>query len=81
MIDFDTLFKKPNIDIRLVIVVFVAIILSFYLVNLMFGQRSFSRMLDLNNNLEVLNKKVKDLKYENQHLQKEYFELKELEGN
>ena len=38
-------------------------------------------MVDLDNSLKKLNKKVKDLKKENAILQKEYFELKELEGN
>ncbi len=80
MIDYDSLFTK-KFDLKIVLVVIVAVILSAYLIDLMFGKHSFSRMLDLDNNLKVLNKKVKNLKKENQHLQKEYFELKELEGN
>jgi len=47
---------------------------------LMFGTRSFSRMLDLENSVKALEKRVSDLKKENEKLQKEYFELKELEG-
>ena len=47
----------------------------------MFGERSFSRMVDLDNSLKKLDKEVKRLKKENAILQKEYFELKELEGN
>ena len=81
MIDYDTIFTKKRIDFKLILVVIVAVVLSAYLIDLMFGKHSFSRMLDLDNNLKVLNKKVVDLKKENQHLQKEYFELKELEGN
>ncbi len=81
MIDYDALIKKPKIDLKVVLVVIVAIILGFYIVDLMFGKRSFSRMIDLNNNLKVLNKRVYELKKENALLQKEYFELKELEGN
>jgi hypothetical protein len=37
-------------------------------------------MLDLQKEYKTLDKKVKDLKKENTILQKEYFELKELEG-
>ena len=81
MIDYDSLIKKPKIDLKIVLVIIVAIVLGFYIVDLMFGKRSFSRMIDLNNNLEVLNKRVHELKQENTRLQKEYFELKELEGN
>jgi len=81
MIDYDSLIKKPKIDLKIVLIIIVAIILGFYIVDLMFGKRSFSRMIDLNNNLEVLNKRVHELKQENTRLQKEYFELKELEGN
>ena len=46
----------------------------------MFGKHSFSRMLDLDNNVKILEKRVQNLKQENAKLQKEYFELKELEG-
>ena len=81
MIDYDDLIKKPKINLKILLVVIVAIILGFYIIDLMFGKRSFSRMIDLNNDLEVLEKKVKALKQENARLQKEYFELKELEGD
>ncbi len=81
MINYDDLIKKPKIDLKIVLVIIIAIILGFYIVDLMFGKRSFSRMIDLNNNLAILEKSVNNLKKENARLQKEYFELKELEGN
>ena len=81
MFDYDNLVKKPKIDWKIVLVVFVALILVAYTINLMFGKRSFSKMLDLNSELKVLDKRVDNLKKRNQKLQKEYFELKELEGN
>jgi len=79
VIDFD--FLKRRFDLRTLFIVIVFIILVFYIIDLLFGERSFSRMLDLENNLKTLDKKVKELKKENATLQKEYFELKELEGN
>jgi len=81
MIDYDSLVSKKKFDLKLIIVVIASIILSLYLIDLMFGKHSFLRLLDLDNNVKVLNKKVTELKKENQHLQKEYFELKELEGS
>ena len=81
MIDYDSLVKRPKIDLKIILVIIVAVILVFYLIDIMFGKRSFSRMIDLNNNLEVLSKRVDALKQENTRLQKEYFELKELEGD
>jgi len=80
MINYDNLINKSKIDLKIVLIIIVAIILGFYIADLMFGKRSFSRMIDLNNDLIVLNKKVDKLKQENARLQKEYFELKELEG-
>ena len=80
MIDYDSLVKKPKIDLKIILIIITAIILAFYIVDLMFGKRSLSRMIDLNNDLEVLDKKVSALKKKNAKLQKEYFELKELEG-
>ena len=78
MFDFE---YKKQINIRVIFVVIIAIILIFYIFDLLFGERSFSRMVDLDNSLKELNEKVKDLKKENAILQKEYFELKELEEN
>ena len=82
MIDYDSLVKKPKVDWKIVLVSIVALMLVVYTINLMFfSKSSFSKMLDLNSELKVLNKRVISLKKKNQILQKEYFELKELEGN
>lgn len=82
MIDYDSLVKKPKIDFKIILVAIVALILVVYTVDLMFfSQNSFSKMIDLNSELKILNKRVVSLKKKNQILQKEYFELKELEGN
>ena len=48
--------------------------------DLLFGSRSYTRLLDLKNEYKILQKNVKELKKKNEKLQKEYFELKELEG-
>jgi len=79
MMDFDSLFKN-KFDLKIILVIIVAIILGFYVFDLMMGKNSFLRMIELNNNLQKLNKQVTNLKKENAILQKEYFELKELES-
>ena len=78
MFDFD---YKKQINLKTIFIAIVGVILIFYIFDLLFGERSFSRMVDLDNSLKKLNKEVKELKKENAILQKEYFELKELEGN
>ena len=79
MIDFDSIFGK-KFDYKILIVIVVALMVGYYIVNLMFGKRSFAQMIELQNTKKALEQRVKNLKDENQKLQKQYFELKELEG-
>jgi len=79
MIDFDSIFGK-KFDYKILIVIVVALMVGYYIVNLMFGKRSFAQMIELQNTKRALEQRVKNLKDENQKLQKQYFELKELEG-
>jgi len=80
MIDFDDIRAKKTIDLKVVLVILFSFLFAFYVFNLLFGDKSFSRMVDLQREKNILNKKVQNLKKENTILQKEYFELKELEG-
>lgn len=50
-----------------------------YIGNLLFGDNSMDVLLSLNEQEETILKEIERLKYENAKLQKEYFELKELE--
>jgi cell division protein FtsB len=79
MIDFDDLERK-KIDYKIVIVILAAFLFAFYVYDLLFGSRSYMRLLDLQNEYKSLKTHVKGLKKKNEKLQKEYFELKELEG-
>jgi cell division protein FtsB len=79
MIDYDSIFKN-RFDFKIIFVIIVAALIGIYVVNLMFGQRSFSQMLELKSTQKILKQRVKYLKKENEKLQKEFFELKELEG-
>jgi cell division protein FtsB len=80
MIEFDDIREKRKVDLKIILVILLSFLFGIYIFNLLFGEKSFSRMLDLQKEYKILNKKVKDLKKENTTLQKEYFELKELEG-
>jgi len=80
MIDFDDLKQEKKVDLKVVLVVIVAFLFAFYVYDLLFGSRSYIRLLDLSSEYKTLEKNVKQLKNKNEKLQKEYFELKELEG-
>ena len=81
MISFDDLFPKRRIDRKVVIVVAIFLLMVFYVFDLLFGTRSYTRLLDLQNEYKKLEKRVDKLKSTNEKLQKEYFELKQLRGN
>ncbi len=70
---------KKHQNLLLVIVLFFLFAAYFY--NLMFGDKSLTQLLKLQDNLKVMQERVSKLKHENVILQKEYFELKELEGD
>jgi len=80
MIDFDDLKQEKKVDLKVVLVVIIAFLFAFYVYDLLFGSRSYMRLLDLKGEYKTLEKNVKQLKKKNEKLQKEYFELKELEG-
>ncbi len=80
MIDFDDLQQDKEIDYKIIIVIIVAILFAFYVYDLLFGSRSYTRLIDLQNEYKLLQKHVRELKSKNEKLQKEYFELKELQG-
>ncbi|WP_456480351.1 FtsB family cell division protein [Nautilia sp.] len=79
MFDFDDLVYK-KIDFKMIIVVIAAFIFAFYVYDLLFGERSYTRLLDLQSEYKELKTHVETLKKRNEKLQKEYFELKELQG-
>jgi len=80
MFDFDNLFKKSRFEAAVVAIFLVVIFLAAYIINLVFGNRSLSQMIELEVTKKILEKRVNEIKKENEKLQKQYFELKELEG-
>ena len=81
MISFDDLFPKRKIDYKFIIVVAILLSIVFYIFDLLFGARSYTRLLGLEKEYKELKERVDKLKSTNEKLQKEYFELKQLRGN
>ena len=65
---------------RYVVMGIVVVILAIYLGLLFFGPNSIEVLYELNVQKKALERNIKYLKHENARLQKEYFELKELEA-
>ncbi len=65
--------------LRYVMWLFVLILVSVYIGYLLFGPNSLEVLLQLNSQEKALKRSIQYLKKENAHLQKEYFELKQLE--
>jgi len=78
--DFDSLFNRKSKEVYIFALLLLTVVLGIYILNLMFGNRSLSQMIELQTTEKILQDKVKEIKRENEKLQKEYFELKELEG-
>jgi len=77
--DFDFL-EKHEVNIKLLVLSFVIVAMAIYIGFLIYGDRGLNRYIELQQNKELLQKSVQNLKKENVQLQKEYFGLKDLEG-
>ena len=60
MIDFNDLREEKKSDLKVVLVVIIAFLFAFYVYDLLFGSRSYMRLLDLNSEYKILEKNVKD---------------------
>ncbi len=61
------------------VILVVMILFGVYLINVLFGENSLTVLNALQEDKESLSKEAFDLKSENQRLQKEFFELKQLQ--
>jgi hypothetical protein len=77
--------KTKSIDTafygKIALLVFVVIVLGIYVGDVLFGKSSLEVLLDLQDKRDSLKQNVIMIKDKNAHLQKEYFELKQLEPN
>ena len=81
-------FEKEGIDrgersffIKIFLLVSVVVIFGIYVGDILFGKSSLEVLLDLQDSRDSLKQNVKMIKKRNARLQKEYFELKQLEPN
>jgi cell division protein FtsB len=65
---------------RLILLAVFIIIFSFYVGTLLFGKSSLDVLLQLEKQENILKKEIKNLTKSNEKLQKDYFELKNLES-
>lgn len=82
--EFEELHKKPSslrsfLNFKFFILVLIVIGFGIYVGEVLFGKSSLDVLLDLQSEKKVLEQQIDALKHENAVLQKEYFELKELD--
>jgi len=70
--------KKLSLKAKLIIILIILLI-SFYVHTILFGKNSFIILTKLKEETKELTQEAIDLKNSNQKLQKEFFELKNLE--
>jgi len=75
--------KKKNKGLKFVTIILVSIIVTIFLANhfasIFFGKNSIEVYVGLKNQKAHLRKEIKNFQHKNARLQKEYFELKNLE--
>ena len=78
--DFDFLDKK-GLNIKLLFVIFLIFAMAFYVGFLIYGNRGYNKLLDLQDTKQTIQNGIEKLKKENVKLQKEYFGLKDIEDS
>jgi len=77
--------KSKSVDVlfygKITLLVLLVILLGVYVGDVLFGKSSLEVLLDLQDKRDNLKQNVIIIKNKNAHLQKEYFELKQLEPN
>ena len=71
--------KRPSFYFRLAILIAIVIGFGVYVGDILFGKSSLDVLLDLQSQEEMLQISIEELKQKNALLQKEYFELIELD--
>ena len=71
--------KKLSLFFAMSLILCGVAVFGIYVGTLLFGDNSLEVFLKLDSKQRVLEEKVEELKHSNAELQKEYFELKELE--
>ncbi len=70
---------KDSFYVKIFLAALIVIIFGVYVGNILFGKNSLEVLLNLQEEKTKLQKEIKRLKRENAALQKDYFELRQLE--
>ncbi len=71
--------ELKKFSLIVIVSIAITIFLSYHVANILFGDNSLEVYNSLKNKKEYLLNEIKRLQQNNAHLQKEYFELKNLE--
>lgn len=71
--------KGVSFYLKIFSLLVVVVGFGIYVGDMLFGKSSLDVLLDLQSNKQILEKSVESFKQENEILQKEYFELKDLD--
>ncbi len=77
----NTILKLKNFVLITIISILITILFSYHVANILFGNNSIEVFTSLNDKKEYLKIEILKLQENNARLQKEYFELKNLEPN
>ncbi len=77
----DTRKSEKSFYIKIFFLILAVIALGVYVGDVLFGKSSLEVLLDLQDSRDNLKQNIKIIKQKNALLQKEYFELKQLEPN
>jgi hypothetical protein len=75
----ESLATKALFSLKIASLVIVVLFFGLYIGDVLFGKRSLDVLLNLQGDKDTLTVKIKSLKDENSVLQKEYFELRQLD--
>ena len=73
--------SEASFYVKIFLLVLVVVFFGIYVGDVLFGKSSLEVLLDLQESRDSLKQNVKIIKEKNALLQKEYFELKQLEPN
>jgi len=73
--------EKREVNFKLLFLIFAIIFVMIYFINLLIDEKGLYKFLDLQKQEKILQQAVDRLQKENMKLQKEYFGLKDIEGD
>jgi cell division protein FtsB len=73
--------EKKEFNFKLLFLIFAVLFFSIYTGFLIYGEKGLNTLIELQREEKILKEETKKLQIENMQLQKEYFELKDVQGS